>query len=300
MAQTSRRYGLPRQEFSSPNGATPSQETSSAGRSSKPFQVGRLHLRPDERWCIVGKSGSGKSVFARWIDYQYYLAHWPIVIVDPKKRYVDAANGDEYATAPAETTIAKPWRLQDGIFTPDARVSIYLPTFPAIKDPVLDRLFFSLLERGGVVLHIEDMSQVANESRSPIGLTALMTDGRAAEVVMLMCAQRPVGIPRNMIDQSENFAFFRLPDPDDRTRQMKIIGGGKKVELTILPKRYFWYLHEGDDQPTKFAPLPASQVMKLGGIRPEDKRGTSGSAAAGGDIRGSRSDEREYRSPVRV
>lgn len=261
--------------------------------------MGRLRLRPDERWCIVGKSGSGKSVFARWIDYQYYVAHWPIVIVDPKKRYVDAANGDSYATSPSETAIARPWRITDGVFNPDARVQIYLPTFPAIKDPVLDRLFFSLLERGGVVLHIEDMSQVANESKSPIGLTALMTDGRAAEVVMLMLAQRPVGIPRNMVDQAENFAFFRLPDPDDRTRQMKIIGGGKRVELTILPKRYFWYLHEGDDQPTKFSPLPASQVMKLGGIRNEDKHGQGGSAVSGDGGSGSAGAGRKwYRTTV--
>lgn len=158
----------------------------------------------------------------------------------------------------------------DGLFNPDAKCQIYLPTFPAMADATLNRLFFSLLERGGVVLHIEDMSQVANESKSPIGLTALMTDGRAAEVVMLMCAQRPVGIPRNMVDQAENFVFFRMPDIDDRTRASKILGD-KRVENTILPKRYFWYLHEGDDYPTKFSPLPLSEVKPLGGIRQEDK-----------------------------
>lgn len=273
MAQTSRRFGLPRQGFSSQNGEAPSSQVSSeqkSGRSSKPFLAGRFRLRPDERWAIVGKSGSGKSVFARWIDYQYYKAHWPIVIVDPKKRYVDAALGDEFSHDPATSSIAKPFRIMDGLFNPDAKCQIYLPTFPAMADATLNKLFFSLLERGGVVLHIEDMSQVANESKSPIGLTALMTDGRAAEVVMLMCAQRPVGIPRNMVDQAENFVFFRMPDIDDRTRASKILGD-KRVENTILPKRYFWYLHEGDDYPTKFSPLPLSEVKPLGGIRQEDK-----------------------------
>lgn len=268
MAQTSIRYGLPRQTFSTPDSGRSSQQSST--RSSRPFLVGRFRLRPDERWAIIGKSGSGKSIFARWIDYQYFLAHWPIVIVDPKKRYVDAALGDSYSTDPAKSTVSSPYRITDGHFNPDARVQIYLPTFPAINDPVLNKLFFQLLERGGVVLHIEDMSQVANESKSPMGLTALMTDGRAAEVVMLMCAQRPVGIPRNMIDQAENFVFFRMPDIDDRTRASKILGD-KRVERTILPKRYFWYLHEGDDFPTKFAPLPYAQVQALGGIRQEDR-----------------------------
>lgn len=282
MAQTSKRYGRPLQTFSSPSGATPSPQTSQSGRSSRPFLAGRFRLRPDERWAIIGKSGSGKSVFARWIDYQYYKANWPIVIVDPKKRYVDAALGDDFALSPAESTIAKPWKNTDGVFNPEAKVQIYLPTFPAIQDPVLNRLCFGLLERGGVVLHIEDMSQVATESKSPMGLTALMTDGRAAEVVMLMCAQRPVGIPRNMIDQAENFVFFRMPDIDDRLRASKILGD-KRVETTILPKRYFWYLHEGDDYPTKFSPLPLSEVKPLGGIRQEDKgeKDTSRSAAPG-------------------
>lgn len=270
MAQTSKRYGRPLQTFSEQSGETRSQPTSPQGRSSKPFLAGRFRLRPDERWAIVGKSGSGKSVFARWIDHQYYKAHWPIVIIDPKKRYVDAALGDEFSHDPATSSIAKPFRIMDGLFNPDAKCQIYLPTFPAMADATLNRLFFSLLERGGVVLHIEDMSQVANESKSPIGLTALMTDGRAAEVVMLMCAQRPVGIPRNMVDQAENFVFFRMPDIDDRTRASKILGD-KRVENTILPKRYFWYLHEGDDYPTKFSPLPLSEVKPLGGIRQEDK-----------------------------
>lgn len=271
MAQTTKRYGPPQQTFSDQNTESKSPANLPSGqRSSKPFLAGRFRLRPDERWAIVGKSGSGKSVFARWIDYQFYRAHWPIVIVDPKKRYVDAALKDKFADDPARSTVAEPWKIADGIFNPDARVQIYLPTFPAMADPVLDRLFFSLLERGGVVLHIEDMSQVANESKSPIGLTALMTDGRAAEVVMLMCAQRPVGIPRNMVDQAENFVFFRMPDIDDRTRASKILGD-KRVENVILPKRYFWYLHEGDDYPTKFSPLPLAQVKPLGGIRQEDK-----------------------------
>jgi len=277
MAQTSKRYGLPRQTFSSPHGVQPSEQTSESAtsangprRSSKPFLAGRFRLRPDERWAIVGKSGSGKSVFARWIDHQYYKANWPVVIIDPKKRYVDAALGDAFSHDPATSSIAKPFRIMDGLFNPDAKCQIYLPTFPAMADATLNRLFFALLERGGVVLHIEDMSQVANESKSPIGLTALMTDGRAAEVVMLMCAQRPVGIPRNMVDQAENFVFFRMPDIDDRTRASKILGD-KRVETTILPKRYFWYLHEGDDYPTKFSPLPLSEVKPLGGIRQEDK-----------------------------
>lgn len=269
MATTLKRIGPPREKFSDETGS-PSSTAQPTGRTTKPFLAGKFRLRPDERWAIIGKSGSGKSVFARWIDYHYYAAHWPIVIVDPKKRYVDAALGDEYAPAPDQTSIARPWKIADGVFNPDARVQIYLPTFPALKDPILDRLFFSLLDRGGVVLHIEDMTQVANENSTPTGLAALMTDGRTAEVPLLLLAQRPVGIPRNMIDQAENFAIFRLPDIDDRTRASKILGD-KRVERIILPKRYFWYLHEGDDYPTKYAPLPLSEVKKLGGIRKEDQ-----------------------------
>lgn len=280
MATTLKRFGPPRERFSEETEQTqqPAETREAPGkRTTKPFLAGKFRLRPDERWAIIGKSGSGKSVFARWIDYQYYASHWPIVIVDPKKRYVDAANGDEWATSPGETTIAKPWQIRDGVFNPDARVQLYTPTFPALKDPVLDRLFFSLLERGGVVLHIEDMTQVANENNSPMGLAALMTDGRTAEVPLLLLAQRPVGIPRNMIDQAENFVFFRMPDIDDRTRAAKILGD-KRVERIILPKRYFWYLHEGDDYPTKYSPLPLSEVKKLGGIRKEDQGGRGDAA----------------------
>lgn len=283
MAQTQKRYGLPRQDVLTQPGATPSRPTSN-GRSSRPFQVGKFRLRPDERWAIVGKSGTGKSVFARWIDYQYFKANWPVVIIDPKRRYVDAALGDEFSMDPAKSTIARPWKNTEGIFNPEAKVQVYLPTFPALKDPILDKLLFSLLDRGGVVCHIEDITQVANESASPTGLQALLTDGRAAEVVMLILAQRPVGIPRNMIDQAENFVFFRMPDIDDRTRASKILGD-KRVEQVILPKRYFWYLHEGDDYPTKFSPLPLREVRNLGGIRQEDKgeKDTSRSGAPGGE-----------------
>ena len=280
MVTTSRRIGPPRESFSEQATSTDTSQKSAPTqkRTTRPFLAGKFRLRPDERWAIIGKSGSGKSVFARWIAYQYYRAHWPVVIVDPKKRYVDAAQGDDYATSPADSTIARPWKIADGLFNPDAKVQIYLPTFPALKDPVLDRLFFTLLDRGGLVLHIEDMTQVANENSTPTGLAALMTDGRTAEVPLLLLAQRPVGIPRNMIDQAENFAIFRLPDIDDRTRASKILGD-KRVERIILPRRYFWYLHEGDDFPTKYSPLPLSEVKKLGGIKKEDQHESTRAAS---------------------
>lgn len=229
-------------------------------------------MRPDERWAIIGKSGSGKSVFARWVMYQYLRAHWPVVIVDPKRRYVDAVNGDSFAKAPQESSIASPWQIKDGIFNPDAKVQIYLPTIPAKRDPALDRLYFSLLERGGVVLENEDLTQIADENTAPQGFLSLLTDGRTSEVVMLNLAQRPFEIPTHVYAQAENYVCFRMTVQRDLDRMAEIMGD-IRVRQRKIPRRYFWYEHDGDDAAQLMLPLPAREVVPLGGIRPEDKSG---------------------------
>jgi hypothetical protein len=237
-------------------------------RSSAPFRAGRFKLRNDERWAIIGKTGSGKSIFSRWIDQQYYLAGWPILIIDPKKRYVDVSQHETYATTPEDATIKQPYRIENQLVE-GARVQIYLPTFPAIKDPVLNGLFFQALEHGGMVIHVEDMSQVATEHVIPMGMASCITDGRAAEIVMLLLAQQPVGIPTMILKQSENHVFFRMTSPDDRTKASKILGDDR-VYKQVIPKRYFWYMHEGDDRPTLMSPLTREQISGLGGMKPQE------------------------------
>jgi hypothetical protein len=246
-----------------------------AHRLSKPFRSGRFLLRPDERWAIVGKTGSGKSVFARWIDAQYYRAGWPIVIIDPKKRYVDTSVGETYASTPSEATIARPFR-NDGTLVEGCRVQIYLPTFPAIRDTTLDKLLFSVLEHGGMVLHIEDLSQMATESKWPLGFSANLQDGRAADIVMLNLAQQPVGIPTAIAKNTENFAFFRLVSPVDRARAAAYIGDERLTQGRPIPQRYFWYYREGADRATLMSPLTSEQVRQQGGLRPQlDERQTA-------------------------
>jgi len=230
----------------------PPRRTSAALRRT-PFE-----LRPDERWAILGKTGTGKSQLAMFLDRRWIAAGWLVLIVDPKHRYLNLSKGETYAEGPEDASVVHPLRI-NGKLREDARVQIYLPTLPAKRDPVLDALFYQVIDRGSVVVHIDDLSGVADAHTIMDGLGALWTQGRAAEIPVIALIQKPLNVPRDIFSQSENIVVFRMTDARDRAEAAKILSA---PELTApIPKYVWWYRREEMDSFVKMAPLPPSEIV---------------------------------------
>lgn len=214
----------------------------------------RLTLKPGERWIIVGKTGSGKSVFARYILAQWSRAHWPVLIIDPKHGY------ETFAEEPERATLERPWRVNSlrdlfGV----APVVIYQPAMPARHDPVLDMILFAVLEHGFYVVEIEDTAGMMTSQLAPEGYMALITQGRAKKVSVLTLAQRPFNIPDVAMSQADHVIVFR---------QLGAANIKRMVDFTQDPamayplaKYQFRYWNEELDKSRKFAPLRREDVI---------------------------------------
>ncbi len=211
-----------------------------------------LTLRKGERWFIVGKTGSGKSVFARYILRQWMRSHWPILIIDPKHGY------DQFAEEPEAATLERPWRGWDET----APVCIYQPTMPARHDPDLDALLFMVLEHGNIVVEIEDTYGMMNAQSAPEGYMALITQGRAKGVSVLTLSQRPIGVPDVAMSQADHIVIFRQLGPAN----IKRMADFTQDQSTTYPlRRYeFRYWNEEMDRSRKFAPLRREDVYGVG------------------------------------
>lgn len=227
--------------------------------STRALRQQTFQLAPDERTAVIGKTGSGKSVWVKYMLSHWLKAGWPVLIVDPKHRYVDVTRGGTYAEEPAKASLEHPFNItQAGHFREDAKVQIFLPSMPAKADPVLDKLLQEILERGGVVVDVEDIFGLADEHGIPTGLGMLWTQGRAAYVPMYVQGQRAYQIPKLMLGQSENIVIFRLTDTDDRKRLAQITGD--PAVLAKLPKYHYRFFHEDMDATRRMAPLSRAEI----------------------------------------
>ncbi len=230
-------------------------------------------LRPDERWAILGKTGTGKSQLAMFLDRRWAAAGWLVLIVDPKHHYLNIRDGDTYAEDPAQASGVHPYRI-DGKLREDARVQIYLPTLPAKADPKLNVLFYQALDRGSVVVHIDDMAGVADAHTVMDGLAALWTQGRAAEVPIVALLQKPLNAPSEIFSQTENIVVFRMSDARNRKQAAEILSAPELLEP--IPNYVWWYRHENMDRFVKMAPLPPSEI-----VLPQRREAPQGAQNAG-------------------
>lgn len=233
-------------------------ETPAPRLSTPPLRATRFPLSSSERWAVIGKTGSGKTEFTKYLTRAYARAGWPVLIIDPKGNYVNIDEGGRYAHEQAAASIDHPWRI-DGERPASAQVQLYIPMLgQAGGDPLLANLLYGALRRGSTVVHIDDLVGIADEHSMPPALSACWSLGRSLHVPMFVLAARPREVPRLMFVQSENLVLFRLPDEDDRKRAAQLTGDKRLLEL--IPKYYFWYKHEDMDHARRFAPLSSAEL----------------------------------------
>lgn len=69
-------------------------------------------------------------------------------------------------------------------------------------------------------------------------MRACLTTGRARKVTMIICSQRPSGLPTEVRSEANKYAMFRLQHPDDRKYMAAMMGS----EVMTNPVGHnFWF-----------------------------------------------------------
>lgn len=169
----------------------------------------RLVIEPSERWIILGKTGSGKSEFAKYL-LRIVAQKMPVVIVDPKEFWL--GRNPKWAGRREMGTIDKPRLVST--FNPKLRVQCIQPDPDDPEDERLSRLCFDVLKRGNWFLYFDETEDIATAHSVPRHIRRIWKTGRALNVGAWVSTQAPSGIPRIFKSQAEKFVSLKVGDQD--------------------------------------------------------------------------------------
>jgi hypothetical protein len=179
-------------------------------------QFKREHLHPNPRVMIFGKTGSGKSIFVRWL-LSKYNSNFRIIVIDTKKEKT-------YADIPI-------LKVEDFAFkTFIRRVSgIKMPDRKEISDTgkVLEVMAGLLLNFQHTILVIEELPSIVGKHDSLYNTwpntAKTLLQGRATYNGIITIAQSPSDTNLAFIKQSDDLYAFRC-QPIEEDTLSKITG----------------------------------------------------------------------------
>lgn len=178
-------------------------------------------LNPDlnQILLVVGRKGSGKSVFAREV-----FRTWPYIdkfVIDPTG---DADPGTDIGTV----TLRKlPRELPEPARRGEFTVTRWIanPSSPTYRED-LDRAVGLALypKHRRVLLWVDEAAEVFPAGRTgPSGRT-LLAQSRHWYASVIMCTPRPINIDPLCLSQADRVVIYDLPHPRDRERVAAGIG----------------------------------------------------------------------------
>jgi hypothetical protein len=185
-----------------------------------------------QRALFVGKTGSGKTYAMLRLLGRYYRTR-QIQILDTK-----GDSGIRRLAAPvAERLRDVPrWRW------PQHPVVVYRPRAEELGSlETLDAWCLWIYDRGHTIAVVDEISQVADETRPGPGFLSMVTRGRDRDVSVWMATQRPRRIPAICYTEAEHYYIFWLADRRDRERVAEFTLPA--VADPVPDPHGFWYVN---------------------------------------------------------
>ena len=193
-----------------------------------------IEIYDNQRGFITGKTGSGKTFFARHItrtlprlvvfDPKFTLADWGLEAWNRETRRA-LSEGD-----PIQLRVTWTERGESTVFWED--------------------VMWEVLEAGNCLLYIDELYSLSAQGKwIPEALQRIYTQGRELGVGAIGVAQRPRFIPQFVITECEWFMRFRLQKKDDRMYMSEFMGDEVIERIPASDPHGFWYYNVGWNEP---------------------------------------------------
>ena len=192
------------------------------------------------RHAIIGATGSGKTQAALWhlSHRNFHLMPW-VIYNFKRDESIDEIPG------------AFDLDLDDIPSKPGIYIAHPLPD----EDDKVERQMWALWERGNIGAYIDEGYMIGRNNRA---FRALLTQGRAKRIPMIINSQRPVWMDRFVFSESEFFQVFRLQHRKDRRAMGEIVPADMERRI---PEFHSWYYDVGTDSTHLLAPVPKIEVI---------------------------------------
>lgn len=200
--------------------------------------------------CVIGKNGSGKTVFGAWLLSKSTFDHQPKVIIDYK----------------IDELLDKIEKVEDIDYN-------YVPKHPGLyrlrpseaDSESVEAWLHKAADRSNVGVYIDEGLAVPQQSPRYSGLRKLLTQGRSKRCPVTMLIQRPAFVSRFLFSESSFFAVFRLQDDDDKAVIKRFTPSPREVPLwdqnVRLPDYYCRWYDERNEFSAILPPAPSEDEI---------------------------------------
>lgn len=208
-----------------------------------------------ERAFIGGQTGSGKTGLAAWILIRIPFA--PIFIYDTKDE-------PKFLKLPNSIVVTTMAEMKEQYDNPEIDYIIVRPPLDIIDEPKeLDKyLLYHYHNFRNSTAYIDEAYTFHINGRAGKGIVALYTRGRSRGITTILSSQRPKGIDRFCITESQKLYILRLADKDDRKRIQDLIPNF--ADLPLPPKHGFYFYITGEDSPELYKPVKLDAGLNTG------------------------------------
>lgn len=186
-----------------------------------------------DRVALIGTTGSGKTTIAEQL-----LPKLPYVVVFDTKGRINWGRG---------------WQLHRSFDT--LRKSkhshlVYRPAYATVRNmEQVERFWAWVFERGNTTAYADEVTDFCNGPMVyPFHFGRCITRGRELNVTVWSGSQRPTGIPKICLTESETTFVFFLKSADDRKRVAEDTGIDPDA-IFELSKHYFYVVHQSEKFP---------------------------------------------------
>ena len=201
-------------------------------------------IKPSEHIFIGGGTGSGKSVLAD--VYTAGMTETVIKIDIKDDTFARRRKGEPLWRGLVENEDFEVCNSLEAVKRSEFKKIIYVPPYTEQDMEHYDELAKYVYQECDTRLWIDEtMLFTESALKYPPFLKAILVSGRSRNATVLLCTQRPLGIPAICIANCQHFFIFRMNNDQDRKKLADVTGCDRFLEPP--PKYAFWYYREGDE-----------------------------------------------------